>query len=164
MELLPWPDDFLRKKAGDGCPQCAAGRVDETEHGLRYFAGRHADAYLQRNRPTAGYSVVVFRGRHVGTLEAMAPKEHAAFWTEVGTAADAITAVYAPIHLNFEILGNQDPHVHVHIVPRFDPDPAPSRPLPERVWEDARTLPDEALAQEVARLRDAIRHVRSHRD
>lgn len=45
--------------------------------------------------------------------------EHSAFWTEVGIVAEAIEAVYRPIHLNFQILGNQDPHVHVHIVPRL---------------------------------------------
>lgn len=42
MELKPWPADFARKKAGLGCPQCDQGRVDETEHGVRYFVGHVA--------------------------------------------------------------------------------------------------------------------------
>ena len=66
MELKPWPADFVTKKAGVGCPQCEVGRVDETEHGVRYFAGSVADGYLQKRGPTAGYSVEIFRGRHVG--------------------------------------------------------------------------------------------------
>jgi diadenosine tetraphosphate (Ap4A) HIT family hydrolase len=156
MDLRRWPSDFLEKKAGVGCPQCIAGRVDETEHGVRYYAGRAADGYLQRQGPTAGYSVVIFRGRHVGEPQAMTSDEHAAFWSEVSAVANAITAVYAPIHLNFQILGNQDPHVHVHVVPRFDPDPAPSLPLPVAAWEKGRVLSTQDLAVEVDRLKNAL--------
>jgi diadenosine tetraphosphate (Ap4A) HIT family hydrolase len=130
MELFDWPDDFLTKKRGLGYPQCLDGRVAETEHGVRYFEGVVTDGYLQRRGPTPGYSVVVFRGRHVGDPQSLTPAELAAFWTEVSVVARAIESVYAPIHLNFQILGNQDPHVHVHIVARLDPDPAPSMPLP----------------------------------
>jgi diadenosine tetraphosphate (Ap4A) HIT family hydrolase len=92
--------------------------VDETEHGVRYFVGEVADGYLQKSAPTAGYSVVIFRGRHVGAPHEMTRDEHAAFWSKVGRMAHAIEQVYRPVHLNFQILGNQDPHVHVHIVPR----------------------------------------------
>lgn len=96
---------------------------------IRFFVGDVADGYLQKAGPTAGYSVVIFRGRHVGAPHEMAGDEHAAFWTEVGAVATAIERVYRPIHLNFQILGNQDPHVHVHIVPRHDPDPRCPSPL-----------------------------------
>jgi diadenosine tetraphosphate (Ap4A) HIT family hydrolase len=114
MDLKPWPVDFAQKKAGIGCPQCDQGRVDETEHGVRFFVGEIADGYLQKSGPTAGYSVVIFRGRHVGAPHEMTGDEHAAFWSEVGVVAAAIERVYRPVHLNFQILGNQDPHVHVH--------------------------------------------------
>lgn len=87
MNLQPWPDDFRRKKAGERCPQCELGRVDETEHGVRYYEGRVAAAYLHRRAPTPGYSVVIFRGRHVGEPHAMTREEHGAFWSEVGAAS-----------------------------------------------------------------------------
>jgi diadenosine tetraphosphate (Ap4A) HIT family hydrolase len=64
--------------------------------------------------------------------------------------------VYQPIHLNFQILGNQDPHVHVHIVPRYDPDPAPSMPLPAEAWANAQRLDDADLARQVEALRAAL--------
>ncbi len=156
MRLTHWPADFLPKKAGIGCPQCELGRVGETEHGVRYFEGVVADAYLQRSAPTAGYSVVIFRGRHVGAPHEMTGEEHAAFWTEVGTVAAAIERVYQPIHLNFQILGNQDPHVHVHIVPRHDPDPAPSLPLPAEAWATSRRLDDVEIARQLDELRAAV--------
>jgi diadenosine tetraphosphate (Ap4A) HIT family hydrolase len=86
----------------------------------------------------------------------MTPDEHAAFWTEVGTVAKAIYAVYRPIHLNFQTLGNQDPHVHVHIVPRFDPDPAPSLPLPEAVWNASTALTIDEVDKQVVALKASL--------
>lgn len=152
MDLTPWPEDFARKKRGEGCPQCETGRVAETEHGVRYFEGTHADGYLQRDSPALGYSVVVFRGRHVGDPQSMTPREQAGFWTDVSTVARAIEAAFKPIHLNFQILGNQDPHVHVHIVPRFDPDPAPSLPLPAEAWATSSTLTPPELTSQIEAL------------
>ena len=153
MELQAWPDDFLAKKRGEGCPQCESGRVAETEHGVRYFEGEHADGYLQRQGPTLGYSVVIFRGRHVGDPQSMTPEEHAGFWTDVSTVAHAVEDAFGPIHLNFQILGNQDPHVHVHIVPRYDPDPAPSLPLPAEAWAASAAVAPAVLESQITRLR-----------
>lgn len=156
MDLKHWPEDFLAKKRGEGCPQCVDGSVPETEHGVRFFNTDIADGYLQRVGPTPGYSVVVFRGRHVGDPQSMTSDEHASFWTAVGKAAKAIESVYDPIHLNFQILGNRDPHVHVHIVPRFDPDPAPSMPLPEAAWIHSTALSESELGEQVHALRIAV--------
>jgi diadenosine tetraphosphate (Ap4A) HIT family hydrolase len=156
VDLKHWPEDFLAKKRGDGCPQCVDGSVPETEHGVRFFNTDVADGYLQRVGPTPGYSVVVFRGRHVGDPQSMTSDEHATFWTAVGRVAKAIESVYDPIHLNFQILGNRDPHVHVHIVPRFDPDPAPSMPLPEAAWIHSTALTESELAGQVHALRIAV--------
>ena len=44
---------------------CAQGRPDETEYGARFFAGEVSDAYLQKRNIQRGYSVVIWRGRHV---------------------------------------------------------------------------------------------------
>jgi diadenosine tetraphosphate (Ap4A) HIT family hydrolase len=51
---------------------------------------------------------------------------------------------------------NRDPHVHVHIVPRFDPDPAPSMPLPEAAWIHSTALSDSELSEQVDALRIAV--------
>ena len=123
---------------------------------MRYFEGAVADAYLQRRAPTRAYSVVDFRARHVGDPQSMSADEHGQFWSDVSTAARAIERVYEPIHLNFQILGNQDPHVHVHIVPRYDPGPAPSFPLPAAAWDNSHTLAGDELREAVAALNRAV--------
>jgi diadenosine tetraphosphate (Ap4A) HIT family hydrolase len=32
--------------------------------------------------------------------------------------------------MNYQLLGNLVPHLHVHLVPRYLDDPAPGKPLP----------------------------------
>ena len=87
----------------------------------------------------------------------MTPQEQAGYWTDVSTVARAIEATFGPIHLNFQILGNRDPHVHVHIVPRYDPDPAPSLPLPAEAWVASSGLtPAHVLAQVADRVRAVL--------
>ena len=156
MQLSAWPSDFFERKAGIGCPQCAEGRASENAHGVRYFEGATTDCYLQRSAPSLGYSVVVFRGRHVGDPQSMTPEELAAFWTEVSIVARTIELAFRPVHLNFQLLGNVDPHVHVHIVPRYDPDPAPCRPLPAAAWEASHALTADEIEAQTTRLRQAL--------
>jgi diadenosine tetraphosphate (Ap4A) HIT family hydrolase len=156
MQLSAWPSDFFDRKAGVGCPQCEEGRPEENAHGVRYFEGITTDGYLQRRGPALGYSVVVFRGRHVGDPQSMTSGEHAAFWAEVSIVAKAIELAFDSAHLNFQLLGNADPHVHVHVVPRYNPDPAPCRPLPPEAWERSRELTTDELNAQMRRLREAL--------
>lgn len=150
------PRDFFERKAGHGCPQCDEGRPAETRHGVRYSEGRSTDGYLQRVAPTLGYSVVVFRERHVGDLQSMSTDELARFWSEAASVARAIEITFRPVHLNLQVLGNADPHVHVHIVARYANDPAPCRPLPATCWQQAHTLTDQELTAQVTALRATI--------
>lgn len=59
MTTRTWPEDWDARRDGHGCPACAEGRPDAYEHGVRFFAGLAADAYLQRAPRLPGYSVVV---------------------------------------------------------------------------------------------------------
>lgn len=156
MVLDSWPSEFFLRKAGIGCPHCVEGRPPETPHGIRYFEGASADGYLQRTAPTRGYSVVIFRERHVGDMHSMTTDELTRFWSDVATVSRAIERVFAPVHLNLQLLGNAVPHVHVHVVPRYEPDPAPSMPLPAAAWTEAQRVGDDELAAQIAALRDAV--------
>lgn len=143
-----WPEDWEARKRGENCPFCEQGRIDSNEYGVRYFAGRVSDAYLQRHAPARGYSIVVFRGRHVAEPTDMTQAELVAFWTEVRGVARIIEKVFEPCQLNYQLLGNAVPHVHVHIVPRYLDDPSPERPLAfevERVPDDEIDVQVDAL-------------------
>jgi diadenosine tetraphosphate (Ap4A) HIT family hydrolase len=84
----------------------------------------------------------------------MTAEEVDQFWCEVVIVARAINAVFQPCHLNYELLGNFVPHVHVHIVPRYLDDPSPNTPL--KPWVPQ--LVDEAdLMHQAEELRGALR-------
>jgi hypothetical protein len=62
---VEWPDSFYALKRGEGCPMCAEGRPEETAFGVRILTGEVCDAMLQRSAIQRGYTVVIWRGRHV---------------------------------------------------------------------------------------------------
>lgn len=48
---------------------------------------------------------------------------------ELLALARAISVVTSPLKLNYECLGNQEPHVHWHVFPRYDDDPMRLQPI-----------------------------------
>ena len=73
---------------------CEQGRPEETPYGARFFAGEVSDAYLQREDTQRGYSVVVWRGRHVAEPTELTPEEAITYWLEVLRVGRAIEAGY----------------------------------------------------------------------
>jgi diadenosine tetraphosphate (Ap4A) HIT family hydrolase len=127
---VDWPDSFYELKRGEGCPMCEQGRPEETEYGARFFAGEVADAYLQKEDVQRGYSVVVWRGRHVAEPTELSRDEAAQYWLEVLEAGRRLERDLGPVKLNYELLGNSLPHLHTHVVPRYADDPKPGWPFP----------------------------------
>jgi diadenosine tetraphosphate (Ap4A) HIT family hydrolase len=54
------------------------------------------------------------------------------FHEELTILAKAVSAVLHPRKFNYELLGNTVPHLHWHLVPRYDWDDLPRRPI----WEN----------------------------
>jgi diadenosine tetraphosphate (Ap4A) HIT family hydrolase len=118
-----WPDNFVSLKEGVGCAMCDDGRPDDNGFGLRIFAGSHSDAYIQREGFHRGYVVVIHRGdRHVTELTDLPADEAQAYWQEVLRVARAVSDFYRPLKMNLMILGNALPHLHAHVVPRYESD------------------------------------------
>jgi diadenosine tetraphosphate (Ap4A) HIT family hydrolase len=127
---VEWPQRFYELKRGEGCAFCEQGRPDETPYGVRVFAGEVVDAYLQRAAIQRGYTVVVWRGRHVAEPTELSPSEAALFWEELLHVGRAIESALDPVKLNYNLLGNSLPHLHAHVIPRFAEDPRPEWPFP----------------------------------
>ena len=155
MAPRTWPANWEALRAGEGCPACLQGRVEEDEWGVRYFAGQVSDAYLMRRTAQPGHSVVMYRGRHVADPTELVAEELVAWWADLRVVARALTAVYDACHLNYQLFGNAVPHVHAHVIPRYLDDPAPGRPLPDSIWAAGAELPADRLREQVAALRDA---------
>jgi diadenosine tetraphosphate (Ap4A) HIT family hydrolase len=127
---MEWPAQFYELKGGQGCPMCDQGRPDETQWGIRFCAGEVSDAYLQRAEVQRGYTVVIWRGRHVAEPTELSKEEAAQYWLEVLDAGRRVERAFEPVKMNYETLGNALPHLHTHVMPRYADDPKPGSPFP----------------------------------
>jgi diadenosine tetraphosphate (Ap4A) HIT family hydrolase len=145
-----WPDDWQSRKRGDSCPFC----VDLSARS--FHSGRTSEALLERRAIARGHVAVVFRGRHVADVTDLAPAELADYASDVQTVGRMIERVFRPCHMNYLLLGNIVPHLHVHVIPRYLDDSAPERPLP---WEPS-PVSEEVLAEQFRLLSGAASSAR----
>jgi diadenosine tetraphosphate (Ap4A) HIT family hydrolase len=139
---------------------CATADVDDIGWGLRFRRGTWTDAYLWRSGQVRGYCVVRWKGsgRHVVDPTDLEPQEATGFWEELLDAARALQQHFAPMKLNYELLGNALPHLHSHVIPRYvSGDPAPGGPLPFEYLDEGRQ-PEQQLLADVQALRQITGH------
>jgi diadenosine tetraphosphate (Ap4A) HIT family hydrolase len=74
-----------------------------------------------------GYCLLVSRD-HATELSQLGPNR-AAFLDEMALLAEAIETCFRPHKLNYELLGNQVPHLHWHLFPRYRDDPEALKPV-----------------------------------
>jgi len=141
-----WPEDWEARKQGIGCSLC----TDLT--GRSVHRGRISEALLERQAIAAGHVAVVFSRRHVAAFTDLTPSELTDYWLDIQDVARAIERVFKPCHVNYQLLGNVVPHLHVHVVPRYLDDSAPERPLP---WTPA-PVEEADLARRERELRHAL--------
>ena len=134
---------------------CAGLGAAESPHGLRVFDGTWAEANLSRRPMRPGYTVVVWKGRHVAEPWELTREEATGFWSEVALVARAVEEEYRPVKMNWLSLGNGVPHLLVHLVPRPLEDPRAGGPLVGDAFDAAATpeLPQAQLETEAAALR-----------
>lgn len=149
---MDWRSSFYAMRRGVGCPICAEGRPDDTGGGLRFFAGEAVDAYLRRTSTQKGYTIVIWRGRHVAEPTELTEAEAALWWRELMLVGHALEQHFEPVKLNYELLGNTVPHLHAHVLPRYADDPRPGWPFP---WPDGDPppFPEADVQREVELLR-----------
>jgi len=71
-------------------------------------------------------------------------REH---FREVMRAAAALYATFHPRKMNFSCYGNAEPHVHWHLVPRYEDDPHPT----EDPWKDSARFHEKMVTADEAR-------------
>lgn len=111
-------------------------------------------AYLHDDQFFAGWTVLVFQ-RHATELFHLTPEERMQLMEEVNQVAKALAQVYRAKKINYELLGNQLPHIHWHLIPRLANDPAPIEPV-WRVPHEPVLRPDSELRSEIQHIREAI--------
>lgn len=142
-----WSLDWESRKQGVGCPFC----VDLGDRS--FHSGRVSEALLEHHAIATGYVAVAFRGRHVAAFTDLGPDELRDYWADIQDVGRAVARVFTPCHVNYLLLGNIVPHLHVHVVPRYLDDAAPERPLP---WTTA-PVAEDVFAARFRQLQDASR-------
>ncbi len=155
-QLKPWTPreqwDALVK--GDTCSICPTLTSQTLSPDFGYLI---ADLSLSRfilwaNQYIPGYCILTC-SKHVVEVYDMTVEERTLFFNDLACAALAISRVFQPIKLNYEILGNGTPHLHCHIKPRYLNDPFPHAPFPA---VGRATLTPTEYAERVAALRNAL--------
>ena len=115
-------------------------------------------AYLHDDQFFSGWTVVVFK-RHAIELFHLTPTERIQLMEEVNLVAKTLAQVYDAKKINYELLGNQLPHIHWHLIPRLADDPAPLEPV-WRVQHDLKLRSEPDLQSAVQRLQQALQSAR----
>jgi len=114
--------------------------------------------YLHDDQFFPGWTVVVLQ-RHATELFELAPTERVQLIEEVNRVAAISAEVYQAKKMNYELLGNQLPHIHWHIIPRLAGDSAPLEPV-WRVLHSPLRLTGAALHEAINRLAAPLRMTR----
>ncbi len=117
-----------------------------------------SQAYVHEDQFFKGWTVVVFR-RHATELFQLAPTERIQLMEEVTLVAKTLAQVFDARKINYELLGNQLPHIHWHLIPRLATDPAPLEPVWRVPHEPVHTSPQE-IQTRIEQIKEALAALR----
>ncbi|MEW6250558.1 MAG: HIT family protein [Planctomycetota bacterium] len=141
---------WARRLTGENCAACLLpAEGDDPLWVATLPSGR---VRLQDDGDFRGYCILYFR-RHVVELPDLTAAERGQLMEDLSRVADAIRQVCRPAKLNYACLGNEVPHLHWHIVPRYPEDGWWGRSFMVRPAEARRSLPK----PEYESLRAALR-------
>jgi diadenosine tetraphosphate (Ap4A) HIT family hydrolase len=102
-----------------------------------------------RMAPLPGYVCVVAK-RHVEEPYELPRDERVLFWDDAMRVAETVPQSIRPKKMNYQIHGNTIPHLHMHLLPRFDGNPFEGGPIEVARLEFSRTAAKlQALARAI---------------
>ena len=119
----------------DSCPHCAAAGEDRLWEGEKYRV------VLVHQPGFPGWCRVIWN-THVGELTDLSANDRLDFLGATMLVEELLRRELKPRKINLASLGTGMPHLHFHIIPRFQDDPT----FPDPVWlppvrESPRQLP-----------------------
>ena len=85
-------------------------------------------AYLFEDQFFAGWTVLILKD-HRTELFQLTQKERGTLMEEVSCVGEGLAKIFDVGKINSELLGNQVPHIHWHVIPRLKSDPDPLNPV-----------------------------------
>jgi diadenosine tetraphosphate (Ap4A) HIT family hydrolase len=132
---------------GVSCPMCK--KVDNERKVLNMPSGK---LLLTDDGDFKGYCILEYH-RHATELFELSPEENIQLIHDICAAAEAIQSVCSPSKINYVILGNEVPHLHCHIIPRYPEDGWWGKPT----WLRPDTARNALSLQEYSSLKSRLR-------
>jgi ATP adenylyltransferase len=141
-----------------GRSDCAFCRiiVGETERACRIHDFASSVALVSFDQTHKGRCLLLLKEHYEDTLE-IPDLLYQAFNDELRVLARAVRAAFNPPRLNYLNYGNVEPHVHIHVIPRYPDEPCWGGP-PAILADEATSTPElqaEIAAAIRARILDA---------
>lgn len=127
------------------CPLC------DNDGGVLVFRSDQLRVILADEPDFPAFYRVIWNA-HVAEFSDLSSAERSACMNAVATVEQVLRAELNPTKINLAALGNMVPHLHWHVVARFDWDSH----FPAPLWATGKRPPDSAR---LAQLREQMRHV-----
>ena len=106
------------------CERVALAREGHNPHVIAEM--EHSYFVVGDSQFHRGYALVLLK-EHVREPFELPPTVQQEHFREVMRAAEALVATFSPVKMNFSCYGNAEPHVHWHVVPRYEDDRHPGK-------------------------------------
>ncbi|MHA1598050.1 MAG: HIT domain-containing protein [Alphaproteobacteria bacterium] len=101
--------------------------------------------------------ILIPRRQGLVGLQDLATADHQAMMMEIRDMSRLLGELYAPDRINVGALGNLVAQLHVHVIARFEADPA----WPGPVWGAGSPIPYDGNSPEIGKIRDSFRNYAS---
>lgn len=112
-----------------------------------------ATIYLNRDQKHPGRCIVALNSHKTEYFQ-MNDSERNAFFEAVARTAEAIDKVFHPNKINYATFGDLVPHVHVHLVPKYEGGLQWGSPFDDSV--EKKLLTESEYAEMIDKLRNAL--------
>jgi diadenosine tetraphosphate (Ap4A) HIT family hydrolase len=156
--------DWFSLAAGEECP-FDLPRVEPNPYWDSVAQLTVSTLCLLKNQFYRGHSILIYDPRHISRPDQLSTREWLSFSDDVHVAVKALMECFQPDHVNVECLGNEMPHLHWHLVPRYRDDPRWGAPIWTTTRDEMGTheLSAEVRAGTLRDLRSAIELGRTSR-
>lgn len=150
-------DAWERRRRGIDCPLCAP-RADFDDSVYRVRQLSSCTLYLARDQRYRGCCRAIYDPRHVNRIDELSAREWLQLAEDLWHAQRALVRTVRCEHINLASLGNEVPHLHWHLIPRYRDDGQWTKPIwrSDAASEPALRLAEADYAALAAALNEAL--------
>ena len=138
-------------------------RIQQIKDGTNpYFVKELSTGYVVLADNQYYRGLTIFLGKeHKSELHEVAKDWRNTFLAEMADVAEGVYRAFHPKKINYELLGNNERHMHWWIIPRYPDDAEPTWPIwtrdKQEIWSDQTKPSADELARLVAELQSGLK-------